>query len=243
MAVSMNTQMANREVCNLVFVDYANGKPFLDVDYANVTTTELTGEVTYAYGGWGHPKRIAFNGERGGTITIETQITPFKLYSLITGGSVTTSGVNWLKREVVTATAADTLTISDTSATAVSILQLDDGEGDVIEGTASSGTVTATGVAVGKRYACYYAVTLSDATKISIKSTTFPGYFTVYAETKMKMEDGTDALYRMIAYKCSPQSNFTMEFSNNGDPGTVTVTCDLLADKEDRMLDMILIDE
>jgi 1-deoxy-D-xylulose-5-phosphate reductoisomerase len=82
--------MANREVCNLVFCDYKTQKPFLDVDYANVSTTEMTGESVYAYGGWGHPKRITFHGEREGTIAIETQITPFKLYSLVTGGEVDT---------------------------------------------------------------------------------------------------------------------------------------------------------
>ena len=239
---SINTQMANREVCNLVFCDYKTQKPFLDVDYANVSTTEMTGESVYAYGGWGHPKRITFHGEREGTIAIETQITPFKLYSLVTGGEVET-GAKWLKREVVTATAAGKLTISDNTVTDVSVIEMDGGDGTVIDGTAADGVVTAEGVAVGKRYACFYIVNLADAKKISIKSTTFPGYFTVYGETKDKMEDGTDALYRMIAYKCSPQTDFSLEFSNTGDPATLTVTCDMMADNEDRILDLILADE
>jgi len=236
------TQMANREVCNLVFVDFKTKKPFLDVDYANVTSTEMTGETNYAYGGWGHPQRIAFNGNREGTLTIETQITPFKLYSLITGGAIE-SGANWLKREVITATEAGKLTIADKTVTTVSVMALDDGDGNPIDGTAADGTVTAADVAVGKRYACYYAVTLDDAKKISIKSTTFPSYFTVYAETKDKMEDGTDALYRMIAYKCNPQTDFSLEFSNEGDPATLTITCDLLADSNNNILDLILADE
>lgn len=40
-----NTNMANREVADLIFVDYATKKPFLNLDFANVTTTELTGEM------------------------------------------------------------------------------------------------------------------------------------------------------------------------------------------------------
>ena len=59
-----NTNMANREVCDLIFVDYATKKPFLNLDFANVTTTELTGESVFAYGGKGHPKRMSFSGER-----------------------------------------------------------------------------------------------------------------------------------------------------------------------------------
>ena len=70
--MSNNQNMTNREVCDLIFVDYATKKPFLNLDFANVTTTELTGESVFAYGGKGHPKKVQFSGERGGTITIET---------------------------------------------------------------------------------------------------------------------------------------------------------------------------
>ena len=66
--------MANREVCDLIFVDYENKVPFLNLDFANVSTTELTGESTFAYGGKGYPKRVRFAGEKSGTLTIETQI-------------------------------------------------------------------------------------------------------------------------------------------------------------------------
>ena len=57
-----------REVCDLTFVDYKTKTPFLNLDFANVTTTELTGESVFAYGGKGHPKRVAFSGEKGGTL-------------------------------------------------------------------------------------------------------------------------------------------------------------------------------
>lgn len=40
--------MANREVCDLIFMDYKTKKPFLNLDFANVSTTELTGESTFA---------------------------------------------------------------------------------------------------------------------------------------------------------------------------------------------------
>ena len=59
-----NTNMANREVADLIFVDYATKKPFLNLDFANVTTTELTGENVYAHGGKGHPKKVSFSGEK-----------------------------------------------------------------------------------------------------------------------------------------------------------------------------------
>lgn len=236
-----NVNMANREVCNLVFVDYKTKKPFLNVDYANVSTAGLTGESVFAYGGWGHPKRITFYGERGGTIGFETQITPFKLYSMLTGAAVETAG-KWLKREQVTCSEEGQLTIKNTTATEVSVFAADDDCGTELEATAASGTVTCSGATSGNKYVVYSIEDLSDIQKLSVKSTTFPAYFTAYMETKDKTEDGDEKLFRMVAYKCAPQAEINLEFSNSGDPATLSVTCDLMADDDDNMLDMILAD-
>ena len=35
----------------------------------------------------------------------------------------------------------------------------------------------------------------------------------------------------------------SLSFSNNGDPGTISIVCDLLADQDDNILDLILIEE
>lgn len=237
--------MANREVCNLVFVDYITDEPFLNVDYANVTTTELTGESVYAYGGWGHPKRITFFGERGGTIAFETQIQPFKLYSMLTGGDIGTEGT-WLQREEVTCTTGGQISISDNAATTVNVFAASDDCGTKIPGTLSSGTFTATSdgsIVVGTKYIAYYTKSLSGIQKLSVNSTTFPKYFKAYMETKYKTEDGNDVLYRMVAYKCAPQIEFSLEMSNEGDPATLTVTCDLMLDDNKNMLDMMVVDE
>ena len=75
-------QMANREVADLIFQEYKTKNPFLYVDYANTSSQELTGETVYAYGGKGHPKKVSFSGDRGGTLTIETQIQTPKLWDV-----------------------------------------------------------------------------------------------------------------------------------------------------------------
>lgn len=242
MPINVNMNMANREVCNLIFVGYKDNKPFLNVDYANVTTTEMTGEATYAHGGWGHPRKIAFFGDRGGTLTIETQITPFKLYSLVTGASVAAGYDKWLKRKVVTA-AEGKLTLGNESVTEMSVFALDDDCGTEISGATAAGVFTPGaegGVTNGNKYVVYYTVALPNAKKLSVTSTTFPGYFKVYGETKDKNEAGEDVLYRMVGYKLAPQTDFSLEFSNTGDPASMTITCDILADADGNMLDMIL---
>lgn len=106
-----NKNMANREVCDLIFVDYSTKKPFLNLDFANVTTTELTGENTYAYGGKGHPKRVSFSGEKGGTLTIETQIQTVKLWQLVTGGEVSKTA-KFMGREELTVSGDTATTVT-----------------------------------------------------------------------------------------------------------------------------------
>ena len=111
----MGNTFTNREVCDLIFEDYATKTPFLNMDYANVSTTEITGETVFAYGGKGHPKRVAFSGERGGTLTIETQMQSFKLYQLLTGGDMSKSA-KFMVREELTAAEGGTVTLTDAPA-------------------------------------------------------------------------------------------------------------------------------
>lgn len=111
----MGNTFTNREVCDLIFEDYATKTPFLNMDYANVSTTEITGETVFAYGGKGHPKRVAFSGERGGTLTIETQMQSFKLYQLLTGGDMSKSA-KFMVREELTTAEGGAVTLAETPA-------------------------------------------------------------------------------------------------------------------------------
>lgn len=240
-----NPYMANRDVCNLIFVDYKTKVPFLNVDYANVTTTEITGETVFAHGGQGHPKRIGFSGERGGTIQFETQIQPFKLYSMITGAKIESSA-SFIARETATTTAeAATITLEGTPAVGskVNVFKADDDCGTLVPATVAAGVVTLTTPEVGD-YVVYYTKALTTGVqKINIKATTFPKAFTAYMETYNKTENDEIVFYKMTAYKCQPQTNFTITQSNTGDPASITVVADLLADKDKNILDMILLED
>ena len=59
----------------------------------------------------------------------------------------------------------------------------------------------------------------------------------------MKTEDDEVLPMKMTAYKCVPQSNLSISFSNNGDPSSLSITADLLADSDDNILDLALIEE
>lgn len=241
-----NPNMANREVCDLIFVDYATKKPFLNLDFANVSTTELTSESVFAYGGKGHPKKVQFAGERSGTITIETQIQTVKLWQLITGGEISNSAKFVTRIETVVGADGTAITLTDTPvAGSVVVYKADDDCGIELPCTVADSTVTlTTALTVGDNVIVYYMKEVtSGVQRINIKSTSFPKNFIVYGDTIMKTEDNEILPYRLIAYKCAPQSNLSLSFSNSGDPGTISIVCDLMANRDNDMLDLILIEE
>ncbi len=241
-----NTNMANREVCDLLFVDYATKKPFLNLDFANVSTTELTGESVFAHGGKGHPKRVQFSGERGGTITIETQIQTVKLWQLITGGEVSKSAKFVSRTETSVDESGTIITLTDTpAADSVVVYKADDDCGTELECTVSDNVIALTSVLnSGDAVIVYYMKEVNEGVqRINIKSTSFPKNFIVYGDTVMKTEDDEALPLKLTAYKCAPQSNMSLSFSNNGDPGSLTITADLMADQDNNILDLTLIEE
>ena len=241
-----NPNMANREVCDLIFVDYTTKKPFLNLDFANVTTTELTGESVFAYGGKGHPKRVQFAGERGGTITIETQIQTVKLWQLITGGEVTKSAKFVTRVEKVVESDGETIKLDDEPVIGSVVVYADgDDCGTELACSLSTKDVTlTTPVTGGDKVIVYYMKEVaSGVERINIKSTSFPKNFIVYGDTIMKTEDDEVLPYKLTAYKVAPQSNMALSFSTSGDPGSISITCDLMADGDDNILDLVLIEE
>ena len=243
--MAMNSTMANREVCDLIFLDYATKKPFLNLDYANVTTTELTGESIFAYGGKGHPKRVQFSGEKGGTFTIETQLQSVKLWQLLTGGDVSKSAKFVVRKELITADGSS-VTLPETSIPGtVAVYAAEDDCGTELACTVNGSSVTLTApLNADDKVIVYYMKEVTDkVSRINIKSTSFPKNFTVYGDTVMKTEEDELLGYHLTAYKCAPQSSMSLSFSNSGDPGSLTITCDLLADQDDNILDLILLED
>lgn len=239
--MGFNSSMANREVCDLIFVDYNTKKPFLNLDFANTTSTELTGETVFAYGGKGHPKRVSFSGEKGGTLTIETQMQSVKLWQMLTGGSLDNTAKYIVRKELVVASGKVTLPEAPATGAIVNVYSASDDCGAELDATVAEMEVTVTGAKDGDTVVVYYMKEVKDKVqRINIKSTNFPKAFTVYGDTYMKTEDEDILPYRLIAYKCQPQSQMSLSYSNSGDPGTISITCDLMADSDDNIIDLIL---
>lgn len=239
----MGKSFANREVADLMFVEYSTKKPFMNFELANTTGYDLEGDTVFAYGGQGHPKRVSFSGNRSGTFRVETQMQTMKLYEMITGAEVK-DGTEFLQREVLAAADGGVLTLAkEPVENSVYVYTEADDCGTAIEEptvAASNKTVTVAGATTGAKYIVYYLTKMTGVQRLNINTRSFPRAFTIYGETYEKTEDDEIVPYKMIAYKAVPQSNFSVDFSNEGDPTSLSITFDLMADSDDNVLDLIL---
>lgn len=236
---------ANREVCNLTICDFVTGRPIHILDYANATTQEVTGEQVFAYGGQGHPRRVSFYGEKGGSMTIETQLMSSELFSLMTGAEIE-DVAKFIKRLVLDAAGGElTIPAGVTFVEgSLSVYPEDDDCGTPLQVTVDENTITLPEDNKEGKFVVYGIEEINAGVKkMSVKSTTFPKPVKMYGETIMVGEDGKAYPYKMIVYKASPQQTFNFGFSNSGDPVTLTLTFELLADQNNDMLDIILIEE
>jgi hypothetical protein len=235
-----NPNMANREVAELVFYNYTTKKPFLNMDFANVTTTGLTADRVFAKGGQGSPNRVPFDGNAGGTLKVETQVTPMKLYQMLSGSDMTATAT-WLKREVLTS-ATKALTLTDTPVTG-SVYVYADGDdcGTEIAITVTGSTATLTTANDGV-FIVYYLTNKTNTKTIKFTSKAFPKTYIVYGKCPWKTEEDEIAIMNLTYYKACPQRNFEIAYSSTGDPTTLSVTFDLFSNDDGDIYDMSIDD-
>ena len=237
--MAMNPNMANREVMNLVLLDYKTKVPYMNIDFANVSTTNFTANRVYAKGGWGAPNRVGFDGERTGTLQIDTQIMPAKLFALLSGKDIAKTA-KVLKREELTA-GADGLELAEEPKTGtVQVFAASDDCGTPIEGvTATDKKVTATGITENQNYIVYYYLDKTTGVQsIKFDADTFPKAFEIRGEMPFKTEDEEDVMCDLTYYKAQPQATFNLAFQNTGDPTTVSITFDCYANQDGDIYEM-----
>lgn len=238
--------MANRQVCDVDIKFLATKEPFLFFDTANTTTAGLSSDSVYAMAKG--TRRIAFANPLEGTMTIEAQVYPFRLFALFSDGTIDSSAAVAVHKEITCETAGElALTAGDgETIQAGTVFAYPKGSygvaADKIEGTFASNKFTATEaskIAVGSAYEVGYIVTKTGVEKIAFNNKKLPADYYITMTTLDKDELGTYTPFVMTAYKASIQRSFDLSFSSEGDPASVTLTFDLMEDKDGNILDMV----
>lgn len=238
-----NANFANREVADLTLVDYSTKKLFLNVDWANVTSTSFEGDRVFATGGQGAPNRVQFDGSRTGTLTIEAQVYPVKVFQMLSGNDLGTTA-NFLKREKVTAADTTKLEVSaEIASTAVQVFKADDDLGTEITTTGATGKEVTCTVESGVEYIVYYYAKQAAAQVVHLDSRHFPKAYRVEGSIPYKTESDDIIEAHPIWYKAAPQAGFELSWQNTGDPVSLTMTFDVLADENGDMFSLIFPNE
>lgn len=234
---------ANRQVCDVDIRILKTLAPFLFFDTANTTTVGLSGDSVYAMKKG--TRAIAFQNPIEGTLTIEAQVIPFKFYSLLSDGVVEATGLQAIKA-TIKATEAGKLAITATNGEikSGSVFVYKSGEfGETaITGTYANGSFSATmssDIEADTEYEVGYIVTRTSGVKrVSFNNKKIPKDYFITMSTVDKDEDGVLTPFIITAYKASIQRNFELSFSSEGDPASMSITFDLMEDKNGNVLDM-----
>lgn len=240
------TKRANRQVCDLDIRLLSTDEPVMFFDTANVTTVGLSGDSVHAMAKG--TKRIAFQNPMEGTLTVEAQVYPFQIFSLLTDGTVSSSAIYPVKK-TITAASAGTLAITDTNGTIKtgSLFVYPAGKfGDSsskIAGTYATGTFTATttsDIAASSKYDVGYIITRSSGVDvITFQNSSVPKDYTITMETLDKDDQGYLTPFYIKVYKASAQRNWELSFNSEGDPASISLTFDVLENADGKMIDMI----
>lgn len=238
---------ANRQVCDVDIRILKTMKPFLKFDTANTTTAGLSSDSVYAMAKGS--RRIAFPNPMEGTMTIEAQVYPFKFFALLTNGDIESSAVYAATQTVTCSTEGEieiTLPENGTMVEGSAFVYPKDSYADetkLIAGTWAEKKFTATtdsDLAVDTEYTVAYMVNRTEGVqKITFNNKNLPKDYFITMETLDKDEEGTFTPFIITAYKATIQRSFELSFSSEGDPASVTMTFDLMEDKEGRILDMV----
>jgi len=240
------TYVANREVCDIDFVNYADGTPFMHYEYGNTTGLNFTSDSVYAMGHGA--RRVAFNNPLEGTFTLELQVAPLQLLAMYSDGTIDSDATYFVKTEVTCATAgALALAVSSGTVSDVFVYASGDYGGTPIKGTFASGTFTATtaaDLAKDSKYEVGFLVKrTSGVHTVTLNNKRVPKYMSIYLSTVDKDEEGNLIPKRIIIHKAVVQRNLDMSYSSEGDPQSISMSFDILTTDDDSFVEIVELEE
>lgn len=239
----MGLQYGIKEVLNFSVIDFATKKPILYADYATVSSNENSAERLDLRGGQGNFKIMSFDHTKDSMLNVTMPLVDLKLLALLTGSDSVVGASDVFKREILTVSASNTVTLASTPVSGT--LYMFDLSGDRDNGTeitvgtpattpntySISGaivTLNATSHVAGEQVVAFYQYAApATSTKITIKANKFPKAVEIYGDGLWRnQEDELDYIVKVHALKARPQANFTFTMSAS-DATTLEITFDL----------------
>jgi hypothetical protein len=243
--MSASKQIAIKEVLNFEVLNYSTGASLFYADYASNTSIENSAERLDLRGGQGNYKLVSFDHTKNALMKNELPLVDLSFIELLTGKSMNVGSVNVHKREVLLASAGNTITLSATPVTGTLKVYLLEGNRD--NGTEQtvgtpgsnqneysiSGAIitlnSTTAPEDTKIVVSYDYATAATARRLTFTADKFPSYFRITADGLVTDEvTGESYVVKFDFKKVKPQNNFTLTMSST-DATKLDITWDLYA--------------
>jgi hypothetical protein len=233
-----------KDAANFTVRKKSDGKVFLFSDYATVATNEWKADTIYALSK--STKAIRWDYNKESTLKATLEIFDMKWISMMAGSEFVTGATNVLQRKVLTVSATNTITLTDTPITGSLLVYkleadgLSNGEEQTV-GTPTSSpntysiadkiiTLNTTSCPQNTSMVVYYLKTSETTAKtLTIAASQFPFSVDIFADTMIRDTDGNDKYVQIHYLNAKAQANFTITMSAS-EITKLEVTFDLFKD-------------
>lgn len=247
--MSILSKYGIKEVADVTFYEIgADGKPGKPVLYLNtlkVSTIESTADATYATGGKGNARLIAWDYGKDISVQLTDALFSPKSLSIMMGnGTVKTDGQKSIKKTVeriaTTTKTSDGLDLTwedpNGKIREIASPKVYDAKGTEVSTT--SGTLV-----IGDRYFVVFDQPIESPKEIRIDADAYPGTYYVTGDTFARAEvDGKDQLFQFIIPKAKMSAETSISLEAEGDPSTFDMTLDVLRTDDGQMMKLIQYD-
>ncbi|MFB0831557.1 hypothetical protein ACEU2D_18380 [Brevibacillus laterosporus] len=241
-------QYAIRAITNVVLKHPVTKEPVHYFETLKTSNIEFSGSTVFARGGFGDPKLIGFDSEREITIKFEDSLISKSSLAVITGSKFKKTSKPIHKKEVLIVEEDGTdkiikLSQKPTALKSYNTFFYVTDNGSTI-GEKLAATIATTGVTpkvkltgssleIGDMViADYYIDPSENGESLTVTSETFPGTYTLEADTFWRNENGDDIVAKYTIPKIKIKPNFTLTHGASGDPSVFGFEGDVLADKK-----------
>ncbi len=246
-------QFGIREILDCTFYDLTTDAVVAHFDTLKTSDLSVASETVYAMGGRGNAKLIGWDGDKDVTVAVQDALLSDKGLQILTGNSLSTGATTVYKRERLTVSATDTITLAQTpleAATAIQVLLYNTSTGVETEVDMSDATILAKVVTLGTSanldeddvvnvYYTYTSGATSDT--YSVTSYDFAGSYKVVGYGLVRdYITKSDQLMQIIMYNAKVDGSFTVTMAATGDPSVFDMKLTLLRDPlTNKFFDMI----
>lgn len=240
----------SRDILDLLIIDAISSTPLMKIDFANTSSLQMESSRVYAMAAG--TRRIAWDGEKTATLTVETQIYTMEMLALFAGEEIKKGKQNVYKTEIVSVETGKVLNLKKAPVGDVVVYPYINGvsvkENQINTLTGKVVTLDAAStVVVGDEVEVYYQTEVLSANKLSFTAKGFPKYVKLVGDTIWVDEVSTSSVAsQMVYYKAKLNPAITISNSSEGDPSVLQLVFDLFPQKVngvDTLIDMIVYDD